>query len=49
MSPEYEEHVYGPEERIAVRDNAAADRYEAVRGGDVVGILLYERSAGASS
>ena len=44
MSPEYEEHVHGPEEQIAVRDNAAADRYEAVRGGDVVGILLYERS-----
>ena len=44
MSPEHEEHAHGPEERIAVRDNAAADRYEAVRGGDVVGILLYERS-----
>lgn len=44
MSPEHEEHVHGPEERIAVRHNAAEDRYEAVRGGDVVGILLYERS-----
>lgn len=39
-----EEHTHGPEERIAVRDNPAAERYEAVRGGNVVGILLYTRT-----
>lgn len=38
------EHVHGPEETIAVRDNTAARRYEAVRGGQVVGIMIYERT-----
>ena len=49
MSPEHEEHVHGPEERIAVRDNAAEDRYEAVRGGDVVASSCTSAAAGASS
>ena len=37
-----EEHAHGPGETIAVRDNARAGRYEAVRGGEVVGIMIYE-------
>ncbi|WP_114853312.1 GNAT family N-acetyltransferase [Brachybacterium sp. YJGR34] len=43
MSPDVDEHVHGPEERIAVRDNTVAGRYEAVRSGQVVGIVIYER------
>lgn len=39
-----ERHAHDPEERIAVRDNARARRYEAVRGGEVVGIMIYERT-----
>lgn len=39
-----EEHEHGPDEEIAVRDNPVAARYEAVRGGAVVGIIIYERS-----
>jgi predicted GNAT family acetyltransferase len=39
-----EEHTHGPGEKIAVRDNARAGRYEAVRGGEVVGIMIYERT-----
>lgn len=39
-----ERHAHDPEERIAVRDNATARRYEAVRGGEVVGIMIYERT-----
>ena len=39
-----EDHVHDPEEKIAVRDNKVARRYEAVRGGAVVGILIYERT-----
>jgi predicted GNAT family acetyltransferase len=39
-----EEHTHEPGERIAVRDNTVAGRYEAVRGGQVVGIMIYERS-----
>jgi uncharacterized protein len=38
-----EEHVHGPDETIAVRDNPVAGRYEAVRNGEVVGIMIYER------
>ncbi|GAA1488674.1 GNAT family N-acetyltransferase [Brachybacterium sacelli] len=44
MTTEPDEHTHGPEERIAVRDNAAAGRFEAVRSGDVVGIMIYERT-----
>lgn len=43
MASEVDAHDHGPDETIAVRDNAAADRYQAVRDGEVVGILLYER------
>lgn len=43
---EIDEHQHGPEEHIAVRDNTGADRYEAVRGGETVGILIYERTRG---
>ena len=32
------------EGRIGVRDNPAAERYEAVRDGEIVGIMIYERS-----
>lgn len=39
-----EDHVHGPDEAIAVRDNPRAERYEAVRGGDVVGIVIYVRT-----
>ena len=39
-----EAHAHGPGETIAVRDNARAGRYEAVRGGEVVGIMIYERT-----
>ena len=41
-----DEHQHGPDERIAVRDNTGAERYEAVRGGQTVGILIYERARG---
>ncbi|MGP9581253.1 GNAT family N-acetyltransferase [Brachybacterium sp. AOP35-5H-19] len=43
-SSDVEDHVHGPEETIAVRDNPAIGRYEAVRGGEVVGIMIYERT-----
>ena len=46
MTTDSGEHHHGPEERIAVRDNTGADRYEAVRGGQTVGILIYERARG---
>ncbi|GAA1487135.1 GNAT family N-acetyltransferase [Brachybacterium fresconis] len=46
MTIDPDEHTHGPEETIAVRDNAAAGRFEAVRNGDVVGIMIYERSRG---
>lgn len=39
-----DEHVHGPDEALAVRDNPRAERYEAVRGGEVVGIVLYART-----
>lgn len=40
-----DEHRHdGPDEQIAVRDNVAARRYEAVREGAVVGTLIYERT-----
>ncbi|ACU84178.1 predicted acetyltransferase [Brachybacterium faecium DSM 4810] len=35
---------HGAEGRIGVRDNPAAERYEAVRDGEIVGIMIYERS-----
>ncbi|WP_193105078.1 GNAT family N-acetyltransferase [Brachybacterium sp. FME24] len=44
MMTEIDEHIHGPDERIAVRDNKVAGRYEAVRSGDVVGIMIYERT-----
>jgi len=44
MTVDLEDHVHGPDEEIAVRDNSVAERYEAVRGGEVVGIMIYERS-----
>lgn len=44
MTIDVEDHVHGPDEEIAVRDNARAERYEAVRGGVVVGILIYTRT-----
>ena len=43
MSSDTDVHEHGPDEKIAVRDHRAAERYEAVRGGEVVGILIYER------
>lgn len=39
-----DEHVHGPDEALAVRDNPRAERYEAVRNGEVVGIVLYART-----
>ena len=44
MSIGTEDHVHGPDETIAVRDNPVAGRYEAVRSGQVVGIMIYERT-----
>ncbi|MGO2537347.1 hypothetical protein FM103_16320 [Corynebacterium xerosis] len=43
-TPDPEDHSHGPDESIAVRDNAVAGRYEAVRSGAVVGIMIYERT-----
>lgn len=37
-----EEHVH--HDQVAVRDNTVAERYEAVRGGEVVGIVIYTRT-----
>ncbi|WP_394216137.1 GNAT family N-acetyltransferase [Brachybacterium vulturis] len=39
-----EDHVHGPDEAIAVRDNPRAERYEAVRGDEIVGIVTYART-----
>ena len=44
MTTDADEHVHGPDETIAVRDNPRAERYEAVRGGEIVGIVLYTRT-----
>ncbi|MFC7376135.1 GNAT family N-acetyltransferase [Brachybacterium sp. GCM10030267] len=44
MSVDIDEHTHGPDEHIRVRHNAASRRYEAVRNGATVGILLYERT-----
>lgn len=44
MTTDIEDHVHGPDEAIAVRDNRRAERYEAVRGGDIVGIVIYART-----
>lgn len=38
------EHVHGPDETISVRDNKVAGRYEALRDGQTVGIMIYERT-----
>lgn len=43
-TPDPEDHSHGPDESIDVRDNAVAGRYEAVRSGAVVGIMIYERT-----
>ena len=44
MSSDIEDHAHGPDEAIAVRDNTRAERYEAVRGGQIVGIVIYTRT-----
>lgn len=44
MTIDLEDHVHGPDESIGVRDNPGAERYEAVRDGEIVGIMIYERS-----
>ncbi|MGP5251993.1 GNAT family N-acetyltransferase [Brachybacterium alimentarium] len=45
MSINPDDHRHdGIDEQIAVRDNPAAGRYEAVRRGTVVGTLIYERT-----
>lgn len=44
MTIDIEDHVHGPDEEIAVRDNARAERYEAVRNGEIVGIVIYKRT-----
>ena len=44
MTTDIEEHVHGPDETIAVRDNTRAERYEAVRAGQIVGIVIYTRT-----
>src|SRR5699024_6368748 len=44
MSRDIEEHAHGPDDAIAVRDNARAERYEAVRDGEIVGIVIYTRT-----
>lgn len=44
MSSDIHEHTHGPDEEIAVRDNPRAERYEAVRGGEIVGIVIYTRT-----
>lgn len=44
MTTDIADHVHGPDEAIAVRDNPRAERFEAVRGGEIVGIVLYTRT-----
>ncbi|ATG50288.1 GNAT family N-acetyltransferase [Brachybacterium vulturis] len=44
MATDIEGHIHGPDETIAVRDNPRAERFEAVRGGEIVGIVIYTRT-----
>src|SRR5699024_12660237 len=44
MSRDIEQHAHGPDDAFAVRDNARAERYEAVRDGEIVGIVTYTRT-----
>lgn len=48
MDPDIDQpHPTDQRDRISVRDNAKAGRFEAVLDEQVVGILLYERPPGA--